>query len=254
MMNIYRTKPEEPMLDNLIRENKPRLVVDIGSGSGDYIVNSARENPDKEFVAIDLDYGPGQELKKEKNVNRIKADARYLPLRSECSDLTAELGCSKMVISSNKNEDKYKIFEEMHRITKQNGIGVNGPLDEKIGLLPSDPSYRRRLKDLANEAIRVGGKKNENGKSWHVILPPKKEFLEIRNVIKGILDVPTEELLRSFGLETFEKVPSPSSMVEPTYFYTWRRAEPEELKGKRIVRTDYSYLEDLIKDMQEIDV
>jgi len=254
MTNIYRTKPKEPLLDDLIRENKPRLVVDIGSGSGDYIVNSARENPDKEFVAIDLDYGPEQELKKEKNVNRIKADARYIPLKDECSEMTTELGCSPMVISLTKNEDRYKIFEEMHRITKQNGIGVNEPLDDKIGLLPSDPSYRRRLKDLANEAVRVGSKKNENGEGWHVIMPPKKEFLEIRNVIKGILDVPTEELLRSFGLETFEKVPSSSFMIEPTCFYIWRRAEPEELKGKRIVRTDYLHLEDLIKDLQEIDV
>ncbi len=253
-MNVYRTKPKESLLDELIRENKPHLVVDIGSGSGDYIVNSARENPDKEFVTIDLNYGTGQELQKENNVHRIKADARYIPLKDECSGLTTELGCSPMVISLSKDKSRYKIFEEMHRITKKNGIGLNGPLDEKIGLLPTDPSYRIRLKELANEAVRVGFEKNENGEGRHVILPPKKEFLEIRNVIKGILDVPTEELLRSFGLETFEKIPTSYSMIDPTYLYIWRKTEPEELKGKRIVRTDYSYLGALIKDMQEIEV
>lgn len=151
-----------------------------------------------------------------------------------------------------KHQDEYKAFEEMHRITKSKGVGITGPFEEKMGLLPFEPQKRRWLKYLANKAIEIGTEKDEN--DWHLILPPSEETLQIHDNIKRILDVPTKNILKTFGLKVTEKLTMNPFIGKTVYYYTWKKGKPVKMKGERILKTDFDNLEHLFKDLQKIDV
>jgi hypothetical protein len=154
----------------------------------------------------------------------------------------------------------------MHRITKPEGIGITGPFNGKIGLLSYEPSQAKQLKELADEAVRVGCEKDEDG--LHLNLPPTSEFLDICEDIKGIIGFPTESVFDSIGLKVIYKEPCdfyPNKIRisegvyeikisgEPLYFYIWKKGEPRLTKGERILRTDNDALEDLISVLHKIE-
>jgi len=230
---IFKAPPDNPLLEKLIKESNPNLVVDIGSGSADYLVNSARVNPEKTYVAIDAEYKPGLNLQKEKNLDYIRADGRYLPLRDSCSDLTTEFGClPSVLIFSN---DGYKMLEELSRITKQEGRGIVST-SGKMGLIPTKQKYRRKLKELANRAVEVGGEYDEHG--WHLIVPFTPEFKKVLNKIRSMMELPTEDILYMSGLEVYEKNLYGYDGEIELYHFFWKKIDKKIESGKEIIRTD----------------
>jgi len=238
---ICKAVSEIPIFEKQIEELSPSVIIDIGSGTADYLLKSAKSNPEKEYLAIDNGYNSKNNLKRTDNVHYIAADGNYLPLRNFCSDLTTTFGCYS---------DGHRMLEELYRITKENKTGIIGHLNEKMGIIPSNSLNRKKLKELANQAIRVGGEPGE--RHWQLIWPPTSEFMDTYKKIREMIDTPMEDILFMYGLKVIEKELYGTSWQnkEPTYHYMWRKSIQKNERPKPIVRTDlFGYLVDQLKQV-----
>ncbi len=163
------------LLENEIRRTNPKIIVDVGSGSAEYLLSSAElmSNLNRRYIAIEPKYQDKNRVPERRdNIECVIGDARYLPIKDNASDLTTDFGCSPFVLKM--YSDGKRIFEEMQRITKQKGSGVIGCASDNVCLFPSDEVKQARLKELTNEAVRVGYEDDIIG--MRLIMPPTKNF------------------------------------------------------------------------------
>jgi len=245
------------MLAKLIDEKKPKVVVDLGSGYGekdktnghinDYFLPAAEKYPETAFIGIDNDYTPENMPKDLPNTKHIYGDIRNIPLEEGVSDITFDAGCSGWVLSS---ENGYKVFEEIHRITRNGGIGFIEVGSEFLQVLPKEKTKQKKLKELVNEAYRVG-KISDEGGGYHLDVSNEK-YSKLYDEIRKIVDVPMEDVMNSFGLQIIEKIPYDLERHEdPQYTYLWKKGEKKNHAPINLLGTGYKMLERIQNELGE---
>lgn len=247
-----KRREAEKLLESEIRRARTIIYIgSIGTSGAELIIDSAKKHPEKRYV-ITYDkffrmYLPRDGFRG-KNIFRAIADAEHLPFKNNCSDFTLKVGgvsCAKLEM----------LFEELHRITAPCGRGLIGDI-EKIWQLPSKPSARKELKNLALFAYERGTK-IDDGKSHPqfkgqrcLIIPPTKEYLNTYKKITKILSVSTEDVFRSFGLYPVKKLLNSKHKsfleIQKSYVYIWRNGTPTRSIKSRILITDHLPLVELL--------
>ncbi|MEW6469315.1 MAG: bifunctional demethylmenaquinone methyltransferase/2-methoxy-6-polyprenyl-1,4-benzoquinol methylase UbiE [Bacteroidota bacterium] len=109
---------------SLLREKKPKIILDLATGTGDFAIEAIQLNPDK-VIAADISEGMmkiGREkIRKKKLEGKIsfqKADSENLPFASDSFDaITVGFGVRNF-------EDLLKGLQGMHRVLKPGGMAV----------------------------------------------------------------------------------------------------------------------------------
>jgi len=108
----------------ILGENKPKIILDIATGTGDFAIEALKLNPEK-IIGIDISEGMlnvGKEKMKKRKVDHIislqLADSENLPFPDETFDgYTVGFGVRNF-------ENLKKGLGEMLRVLKPNGKGV----------------------------------------------------------------------------------------------------------------------------------
>ena len=109
---------------NLLKEKKPKIILDLATGTGDFAIEAMKLNPEK-IIAADISDGMmkiGEEKIKKKNLSdKIKfqrADSENLPFEENSFDtITVGFGVRNF-------ENLLKGLQNMHRVLKPNGTAV----------------------------------------------------------------------------------------------------------------------------------
>ncbi len=203
---MFPARHRRQLLEELIEELGPSVVLDVGSGSANYLVSVALANPDSFFVASDVKlskvYSPV-------NLCYVQADARQLPFPDEFSDLTSCFDVFDWVLAQ---EMGYNILGELSRVTGDNC--VLGPLHPSLGMLPND---LKELKEIVEEAS--GLKRYSAG------------FGMVCEKIKDLIEVPVETILEDHGFRVLKCFPDGFKN-----FYLLEKVKPS-LTTRQLVKT-----------------
>ncbi|MBR9678351.1 MAG: class I SAM-dependent methyltransferase [Nanoarchaeota archaeon] len=179
---MFPAKYRRQLLEELIEELGPSVVLDVGSGSADYLVSAALANPDSFFVAGDVELS---KTSSPVNLCYVKADAKQLPFPDEFSDLTSCFDVFDWVLAQEKG---YNILGELNRVTGNNC--VLGPLHPSLGMLPNDSE---ELKEIVEEASSL--KRYSAG------------FGRVCEKIKDLIEAPVETILEDHGFRVLKCFP-----------------------------------------------
>jgi demethylmenaquinone methyltransferase/2-methoxy-6-polyprenyl-1,4-benzoquinol methylase len=109
---------------NLLSEKKPRIILDLATGTGDFAIEAMKLHPDK-IIAADISEGMmevGKEKVKKLGLDQKiffqKGDSEALPFGENTFDaITVGFGVRNF-------EDLLKGLQNMHRVLKPGGIAV----------------------------------------------------------------------------------------------------------------------------------
>jgi malonyl-CoA O-methyltransferase len=105
----------EELFNHIILDNlKPKLILDIGMGTGYLMQNLTGHYPNSKVVGIDFAFGMNKTAK-ENNLVVFQADCQYLPFKNQDFDLVV----SNLVFQWVKDLDY--CFREVNRILKEKG-------------------------------------------------------------------------------------------------------------------------------------
>ncbi len=110
------------VVDFVIQEYNPLQIVDIGCGNGMFSQNFAS---DRAVFGIDFSHHMLKHAKT-RNLKSIRSNAIFLPMKSNFSDLTINMGMLQYI---KKDEDIDQLFREMERITRSKGLIILSTLN-----------------------------------------------------------------------------------------------------------------------------
>lgn len=105
-------------IDEIIKENNCKSIVELGCGQGANMAYLAKKNPDSKFTGMDL-YPSLDKRHRKLNINLIDGDYHNLSkIENDSVDLVYAI--ETLCYSMNKNQ----IFKEVNRILKKDGLFV----------------------------------------------------------------------------------------------------------------------------------
>lgn len=125
VMTLGLDEPWRRKAVNMIRQEKPQRLMDLGSGTGDMALHMASEMPDATVVAYDFS-APMLEVAKKKaseknikNVDFVEGDAAEMPFEDNSFDIVGISFAFRNMTYKNKNTRFY--LQEILRVLKPGG-------------------------------------------------------------------------------------------------------------------------------------
>ena len=110
----------------VIRTLEPRIVLDLGCGTGPE-TGALADLPGVRVVAIDVDADALSKVPQRANVLRVRADATRLPLAQGAADAAYSFGLVQ-VLGIGSDARVRHLMEELRRVVRPGGAAVMGTL------------------------------------------------------------------------------------------------------------------------------
>ncbi len=110
----------------VIRTLEPRVVLDLGCGTGPE-TGALADLPGVRVVAIDVDADALSKVPRRANVLRVRADATRLPLAQGAADAAYSFGLVQ-VLGIGSDARVHHLMEELRRVVRPGGAAVMGTL------------------------------------------------------------------------------------------------------------------------------
>ena len=110
----------------VIRALKPRVVLDLGCGTGPD-TGALADLPGVRVVAIDTDGDALSAVPQRANVWRVRADATRLPLAQGAADAAYSFGLVQ-VLGVGSDARVHHLMEELRRVVRMGGAAIMGTL------------------------------------------------------------------------------------------------------------------------------
>ena len=110
----------------VIRTLEPRVVLDLGCGTGPE-TGALADLPGVRVVAIDVDADALSKVPQRDNVLRVRADATRLPLAQGAADAAYSFGLVQ-VLGIGSDARVHHLMEELRRVVRPGGAAIMGTL------------------------------------------------------------------------------------------------------------------------------
>lgn len=163
---VLQAQVRDELLDRLdVLRVQPRVVLDLGAGTGHGSIALKRRYPSSRVVALDLAPGMLQEARRRQTLlrrfDRVVADAAALPLK----DASVDMVCSNLMLQWCNDPDR--VFRECRRVLRPGGVlhlttfGPDTLVELRRAWAAADPAHAHvsrflDMHDLGDAVVRAG--------------------------------------------------------------------------------------------------